>query len=154
VTTTSFRAYALVVFLVSAAVAVACRVVPADPKPQPDVPDPVYDAPSAIQSVDIPTTGYGYPGDRATVQKWADEWDIVAITTHSWNLWAGMNSSSGQMFAGAMLPVWETWCGTAESFAKQCGTAARPTRPFMRATQLSHIPASSGSSRSTSTTLR
>lgn len=93
----------------------------------------------AITPVDVPQ-GYGYPGDRATFQQWADNWEIDAITASAWDLWAGMTSSSGQVFEGGALPVWETWCGTDEAFAPGgCTTMTRPARAFERPAQIHHM---------------
>ena len=96
-------------------------------------------APSAgIKPVDVPA-GFGYPGSRDEFQAWADTWQIDAITTAAWNLWAGMTSDSGQTWNGATLPVWETWCGNEEVFsAKGCSGLERPARRFMRPRQLGH----------------
>lgn len=92
-----------------------------------------------ITPVDIPA-GYGYPGDRATFQGWADSWNIDAITASAWDLWAGMTSDSGQVYEGAALPVWETWCGTEEAFAPGgCTTMTRPARAFERPAQIHHM---------------
>ncbi|HEX3142455.1 MAG TPA: hypothetical protein VHQ64_00660, partial [Pyrinomonadaceae bacterium] len=55
--------------------------------------------PSATTGVITPTdipAGYGYPGDRAEIQAWADQWEIAKITEHTWNMWAGMTADSGQ----------------------------------------------------------
>src|ERR1051326_699062 len=93
---------------------------------------------AAITPTDIPT-GYGYPGDRAQIQGWADQWDTAQITKHTWDMWAGITADSGQTYAGSKLPYWETWCGTDEVFGGSCGKAVRPSRPFRVASQLSHI---------------
>ena len=47
-----------------------------------------------ITPTDIPP-GYGYPGDRAQIQAWADQWAIANITQHTWDMWAGMTADSG-----------------------------------------------------------
>jgi hypothetical protein len=96
--------------------------------------------PAGITPTDIPT-GFGYPGDRAQIQIWADAWEIAQITDHAWNMWAGMTADSGQTFNGSPLPYWETWCGTEEVFGGSCGqsTRTRPGRPFRIASQLTHV---------------
>lgn len=104
---------------------------PADTAPAPTA--------SAVKPVDVPA-GYGYPGNRAEFQAWADTWQIDNITTAAWNLWAGMTSDSGQMWEGANLPVWETWCGISETFSKEGCVAGmtRPSRAFQAASQIAH----------------
>lgn len=92
----------------------------------------------AIQPVDVPNIGFGYPGNRDEIQDWADKWEIGKITRNSWDLWAGMTAGSGQRFDGAELPIWETWCGTNEVFDKKCAGLTRPARGFVNASQLSH----------------
>lgn len=99
---------------------------------------PVKISTTGIVPVDIPTTGFDYPGDRSQIQAWADTWQIDKITEHSWNIWAGMTTGSGQTYEGAELPVWETWCGTIDVFYKICEKKTKPPRDFIQATQLSH----------------
>jgi hypothetical protein len=125
-------AYALVFAL--ALFATSCQQ---SPSPQPAQPVSVA-TPAAITPTDIPS-GYGYPGDRAQVQAWADAWEIAKITQHTWDLWAGMTADSGQTFNGSKLPYWETWCGTEEVFGGICGKAVRPGHPFKLAAQLTHV---------------
>jgi len=104
----------------------------------PETAKPVSVATSAeITPVDIPA-GYGYPGDRAQIQAWANAWEIAKITQHTWDMWAGMTADSGQGFNGSKLPYWETWCGTEDVFGGICGKRARPGRPFRLASQLTH----------------
>jgi hypothetical protein len=94
-----------------------------------------------ITPADIPS-GYGYPGDRAQIQAWADAWQIDQITQHTWDMWGGMTANSGQSFNGSPLPFWETWCSTEDVFGGNCGAAyksARPGRPFRIASQLTHV---------------
>ena len=125
-------AYALVFAL--ALFATSCQQ---SPSPQPAQPVSVA-TPAAITPTDIPS-GYGYPGDRAQIQAWADAWEIAKITQHTWDLWAGMTADSGQTFNGSKLPYWETWCGTEEVFGGICGKAVRPGHPFKLAAQLTHV---------------
>jgi len=100
-----------------------------------------------ITPTDIPP-GYGYPGDRAQIQAWADQWAIANITQHTWDMWAGMTADSGQTDPdGSKLPYWETWCGTADVFGGNCGqgkTLARPGRPFRVPSQLTHTARQKG----------
>ncbi len=120
-------AFALVLFVA------ACQQ-----SPPVQTPTPVAVAtPTGITPTDIPA-GYGYPGDRAEIQAWADQWEIAKITKHTWDMWAGMTADSGQSFNGSKLPYWETWCGTEEVFGGTCGKGARPGRPFRVASQLTH----------------
>lgn len=108
------------------------------PSPQPSQPVSVATpAATGITPADIPA-GYGYPGDRAQIQTWADQWQIAKITQHTWDMWAGMTAASGQSFNGSKLPYWDTWCGTAEVFGGTCGKAVRPGHPFRLASQLTH----------------
>lgn len=92
---------------------------------------------AGITPVDVPA-GYGYPGDRAQMQSWADDWRISDITTSAWDLWGGLTSDSGQSWNGSHLPVWETWCGSEEAFAHGCKALSRPARAFKRPTQIGH----------------
>lgn len=132
-------AYALVFVLTL--LATSCQQTPTSQPPKQDS----AVAPVVITPADIPT-GYGYPGDRAEVQAWADQWEIAKITQHTWDMWAGMTADSGQTFNGSKLPYWETWCGTDEVFGGTCGKAARPGRPFRVAAQLTHVARLKGSS--------
>ncbi len=90
-----------------------------------------------IKPVTIPT-GYGFPGKRKTIQTWADKWNIKKITAKAWDLWGGMTANSGQTWQGSILPVWETWCGTTETFSQQCNILSAPSRDFVNASQLTH----------------
>lgn len=115
-------------------------IISCHPSPQPGQPTPSPTATpvAGITPVDIPA-GYGYPGDRAEIQVWADAWEIDKITKHTWDMWAGMTADSGQSFNGSKLPYWETWCGTEEVFGGTCGKSTRPGRPFRQPSQLTHI---------------
>ncbi len=114
------------------------------PPPQPAPAEPAVTAAPApavegVKPVDVPA-GYGYPGNRDEFQAWADAWKIDQITTAAWNLWAGMTSDSGQKWNGAVLPVWETWCGTEEVFSPAgCQAMGRPAHGFMRPHQIGHM---------------
>jgi hypothetical protein len=112
------------------------------PPPPTATPTPVASASptGGITPKDIPP-GFGYPGDRAEIQAWADTWEIARITQHTWDMWAGMTADSGQTDPdGSKLPYWETWCGTADVFGGTCGKSglARPSRPFRVPSQLTH----------------
>ncbi len=126
--------------LLPAALLLAACNKEAPPPAAPETPAAAAPAPVApVKPVDIPA-GYGYPGNRDEFQAWADTWQIDNITTAAWNLWAGMTSDSGQVWEGANLPVWETWCGISEAFSKE-GCAAgltRPSRGFQPASQIGH----------------
>jgi hypothetical protein len=100
--------------------------------------------PAGITPTDIPA-GFGYPGDRAQIQAWADQWEIAKITQHTWDMWAGMTADSGQTADGSKLPYWETWCGTEDVFGGTCGKGTRPSRPFRIASQLTHVARLKGS---------
>lgn len=135
----SLFAYTLIFTL--ALLAVSCQQ---PPPAQPATPvaavSPAVN-PSAITPTDIPP-GFGYPGDRAQIQAWADQWEIAKITQHTWDMWAGMTADSGQTADGSKLPYWETWCGTEDVFGGTCGQGrglARPGRPFRIASQLTHV---------------
>lgn len=111
---------------------------PARPPEPPKPPDVVAPTPpgGAITPQPIPP-GFDFPGERAELQGWADAWAIDKIVAKAWNLWGGMTAPAGGSAAG--LPIWETWCGTEETFGKTCGTGrARPGRPFKNAVQLAH----------------
>ena len=60
------------------------------------------------------------------------------ITGKAWDLWGGMTADTDQIWEGDRLPVWETWCGTDETFNKTCDSQQRPSRGFKQAAQLSH----------------
>lgn len=125
-------AFALVLFVTS------CQQ---SPPVQTSTPTPVASASptGGITPTDIPA-GFGYPGDRAQIQAWADQWEIAKITQHTWDMWAGMTADSGQTDPdGSKLPYWETWCGTADVFGGTCGkTLARASRPFRIPSQFTH----------------
>jgi hypothetical protein len=120
-------------FLLSLSLVAACT----RPAPQPG---PRQRGPGAgIVPASIPA-GYGFPGDRDTLQGWADAWDETRMRTHAWDLWAGMAADSGQTFEGHALPVWETWCGTEQVFPYTCKQGrARPGRHFERPAQIAHM---------------
>jgi hypothetical protein len=101
---------------------------------------PVDAAPPAgvpILAVDVPP-GFNYPGLREEIQTWADTWNLNKITAKAWDLWGGMTASTEQKADGALLPVWETWCGNEEVFTRTCGKGLRPARRFRNAAQLTH----------------
>ena len=89
-----------------------------------------------------------YPSSDVAVQGWIDNFDMVKIRAHGWDLWESITSDSGQ----GGLPVWETWYSGQEIFGPppaqpdegrsstpQLGAAARPTfRAFERAHQVRH----------------
>ncbi len=95
-------------------------------------------ASSSVTPQPIPP-GFDFPGDRPVVQGWADANDVQQIRTHSWNLWAGMTADSTSSYQGSVLPIWETWCGTAEVFSKTCGPRAKPFRTFEAPRQIVHV---------------
>lgn len=82
--------------------------------------------------------GFGFPGSREEIQAWANNWQIDKITVKAWDLWGGMTADTNQSWKDDNLPVWETWCGTDETFGKNCNILNRPSRQFINATQLSH----------------
>src|SRR5262245_42725357 len=90
------------------ALLIALFCVSCQQSPPTKTPKPVSQAspsPAGITPTDIPP-GFGYPGDRAQIQAWADAWEIAQITEHTWNMWAGMTADSGQSFNGSSLPYW------------------------------------------------
>jgi len=131
-----------VVLAAGALMLASCSKQAPAPQPAPEAappPPPAVAAAPTITPVDVPA-GYGYPGNRTEFQAWADTWQINNITTAAWNLWAGMTSDSGQKWNGAVLPVWETWCGTEEVFsATGCTTLSKPGRRFERPHQFGHV---------------
>lgn len=127
-------------FALALCVLAACTQKPSAPIEQPDEPAP----PGGITPAPIPS-GFGFPGDRETLQAWADTWDLAKIRAHAWDLWAGMAADSGQLYKDAALPVWETWCGNEEVFPFTCTEGrARPSRAFQAATQHSHMATIAG----------
>lgn len=105
--------------------------------PDPPVPDEVETG-GAIVPQPIPP-GFDFPGNRDAIQELADSNDTTAIRTHSWHLWAGMTTDSKSSFNDVVLPIWETWCGTVETFGKTCGELERPSRHFAAANQIKDI---------------
>ena len=138
----------LLALMSTALLLAACNQAPPTEPAKPAEPAPKPDAATAgiVKPVDIPA-GYGYPGNRAEFQAWADTWQIDNITTAAWNLWAGMTSDSGQTWEGSNLPVWETWCGISETFSAAGCTATgmtRPSRGFQPARQIAHTARKAG----------
>ncbi len=129
----------LVASLAAASSGCKKREPPAPPPAPVDAAPPDAPAPTGppIVPVDIPP-GYGYPGDRAELQAWADTWSLSKITAKAWDLWGGLTSNTAQKSDGVLLPVWETWCGDDEVFHKTCGKGVRPSRAFHNARQLLH----------------
>lgn len=122
----------LSLFLLPLSLVAACTK-PATPPGPPPAPG------GGIVPVSIPA-GYGFPGDRDTLQAWADAWDETRMRTHAWDLWAGLAADSGQAYEGAALPVWETWCGTEDVFPFRCkGDRSRPSRSFQKPVQHFHM---------------
>ncbi|HEX5703977.1 MAG TPA: hypothetical protein VFX97_12305 [Pyrinomonadaceae bacterium] len=136
--------FASVLVFALALVATSCQQ---SPSTQTSTPTPAATRAAGITAADIPA-GYGYPGDRAQIQGWADQWEIAKITQHTWDMWAGMTADSGQTDPdGSKLPYWETWCGTADVFGGTCGKGvARPSRPFRVPSQFTHSAQLKGSS--------
>jgi len=134
-------AYALVFALAS--LSLSCQTSPPPPTNAGSVASPTLATTANITPADIPP-GYGYPGDRAAIQAWADTWKIDQITQHTWDMWAGMTADSGQSYNGSKLPYWDTWCGTEEVFGGSCGKGARPAHPFRVASQLTHVARQKG----------
>lgn len=88
--------------------------------------------------------GYDFPAEREVLQAYADAYDVAAMRTHSWHVWAGMTTDSSSSLHGEPLPIWETWCGTDETFDKTCGTLTRPSRQFIQPRQVDHPALASG----------
>lgn len=98
------------------------------------------DAGAQIAPQPIPP-GYGFPTGQAIIDAWIAAGDETAMRGHAWDLWAGMNAPSGQVYEGQDLPVWETWLGTGEVFSPTKPVAAAgsgPSRAFVAPHQFSH----------------
>lgn len=103
-------------------------------------PEPTAEAPAAAGTITpqpIPP-GFDFPAQREALQAIADAYDVAAMRTHSWHVWAGMTTDSKSSLHGEPLPIWETWCGTEETFQKECGTLSRPSRQFVKPRQVDH----------------
>ena len=115
----------------------ACGGEPADAQPE--------EGGTAQITPQLIPPGFGFPGQRAEIQQWADQWQIDVIRAKAWDLWGGMTSETPTS-GGGTLPVWETWCGTTLAFSKECmEPRERPSREFQQASQLSHAATASPS---------
>lgn len=71
----------------------------------------------------------GLPLNANTVQNWIDTGNDEAIRNHALEIWKALNTSSGQIFQGRELPVWETWYSGDEIYDSQsaCSSTQRPS---------------------------
>lgn len=103
-------------------------------------PPPELDAQASTNITPEPIPpGFDFPGVREEIQEMANSNDVGAIRTHAWHIWAGMTTDSTQRWNDGYLPIWETWCGTEETFSKTCAEQTRPSRNFAAASQVAHL---------------
>lgn len=104
--------------------------------------------PHGIAAKPIPA-GYHFPTKTAVIDGWVKTNNAAAIRAHSWDIWAGMTSNSGETYNGAALPIWETWFGSEEIFPAPGATAptsltalaatrTAPSRKFIVPHQFAH----------------
>jgi len=106
---------------------------------------------SLVMPQDIPP-GFDYPAIQVSLQAFADVYALTDMRKHSWNLWAGMTSSSNSSYDGTVLPIWDTWCGVQEVFiTKSCANLSAASRGFEAPTQHSHLNNQGNSTPTTST---
>lgn len=64
--------------------------------------------------------GFKFPEDSTTIYGWMNDknfpnnYDSAKVYSHAWGVWAGLTSSSGEVFQGDSLSVFETWLGISE----------------------------------------
>jgi hypothetical protein len=101
----------------------------------------------AIKPMDIPVQ-YGIGTSATNIDGWIKNNQQDQIRGHGWQIWAGLNADSGQAYNGAPLPIWETWPGSEEVFAKQAPPNAEnikslarnaPPRSFVSPHQFKHL---------------
>lgn len=73
---------------------------------------------SAITPMNFPSDlgieDFNFPEDSTKIYGWLQNKDTISITKHAWGIWAGLTASSGQVFQGDSLLVFETWFGVDE----------------------------------------
>ena len=70
---------------------------------------------SQIIAKPIPSD-YHFPTPATTIDEWIATNNTVAMRDHAWDIWSGMTLSSGEVFQGATLPIWETWYDSEDIF--------------------------------------
>ncbi|MFN0216936.1 MAG: hypothetical protein ACKVT2_21980, partial [Saprospiraceae bacterium] len=118
-----------------------------DPKPKPS--DPKIDpaSSSTFSPVKMPSslpgmTGWKFPEDSVTVDRWISQNDTKAIYQHAWGVWDALTSPSGEKFNKETLLVFETWY-TPEDVQNILTTSLtnisnRPRHNFQPLNQLAH----------------
>lgn len=82
-------------------------------------PTPGPDNSTGITPVQLPSLvpGFKFPEDSTVIYGWMsnknfpDNYDSASVYKHAWGVWAGLTASSGQVFQGDSLLVYETWLG-------------------------------------------
>lgn len=72
-------------------------------------------APASVLYRDLPA--WSYSKNEFTLQGYVAANDLNSERRHSWLLWAGLNSPSGTVKGGAVLPTWQTWYTTEQVYA-------------------------------------
>lgn len=77
-----------------------------------------YSEVNAITPMNFPTNlgieDFNFPEDSTKIYSWLQNRDTISITKHAWGIWAGLTASSGQVFQGDSLLVYQTWFGVDE----------------------------------------
>jgi hypothetical protein len=71
---------------------------------------------------------FHFPTSVKEINKWIATSNTKAMRNHAWDLWAGMNSNSDEMYQGRNLPIWETWYGFNEVFQFESTGDNTPTK--------------------------
>lgn len=77
-----------------------------------------YSEVNAITPMNFPANlgieDFKFPEDSTKIYGWLENKDTISITKHAWGIWAGLTASSGQVFQGDSLLVYQTWFGVDE----------------------------------------
>lgn len=102
-------------FLAFAALMYACTSKPQKTEAELEAtPNFTYDEVTPVDFPDTGIPGFKFPEDSTIINGWIKKGDNKAIYQHSWGIWAGLTSPSGQTVGGKELLVFETWMTPSE----------------------------------------
>ncbi|MBS1511884.1 MAG: hypothetical protein JST86_13640 [Bacteroidetes bacterium] len=81
------------------------------------------DAKSGIitpKALPVTVPGFHFPEDSNAIYSWMNNkqfpnnYDSASVYAHAWGVWAGLTASSGEVYQGDTLRIFETWLGISE----------------------------------------